>query len=181
LDERICATWYRDRFDVLTVASIEAPADGLVLEFGVASGATINHLARAHAMRGRRIHGFDSFLGLPESWSSYPAGHFACEPPAVEPNVGLVIGLFAQTIPAFLAEHAGSAALIHIDCDLYSSTKTVLDLMGPRIVAGTIIVMDEYWIVPDHEQRAFEEWLFVHGRKCRHLCRSIEQACVIME
>ena len=171
--------WYRDRFEVLSHAACEAPTEGLVLEFGVASGATINHLATSIALRERRVYGFNSFCGLPEPWARYSVGHFACQPPAVAANVGLVVGLFAETLPPFLAAHAGNAALIHLDADLYSSTRTVLELLTPRIVAGTVIVLDEYYIVTDHEQRAFEEWL-AHGRTCRHLCRSIEQACVIM-
>jgi hypothetical protein len=173
--------WYRDRFEVLSIAAIEAPAQGLVLEFGVASGVTISWLAETPQLSQRQLYGFDSFRGLPEPWGSYDDGHFACTPPQVPPNVELVIGLFADRLPAFLADHPDKAALIHIDCDLYSSTRTVLNLLAPRIVPGTVIAMDEYWIVTDHEQRAFEEWLAAQGRSCRHICRSVEQACVIME
>jgi predicted O-methyltransferase YrrM len=173
--------WYRDRFDVLSAAAIEAPPDGLVLEFGVATGGTILWLAARPQMRERRLYGFDSFRGLPECWANYGVGYFACDPPSVPANVELVVGLYADTLPAFLETHPGNAALIHIDCDLYNSTKTVLNLLAPRIVPGTVIVMDEYHIVLEHERRAFEEWLWESARTCRHLCRSIEQACVIME
>jgi hypothetical protein len=96
-------------------------------------------------------------------------------------NVELVVGSFAETIAPFLATHGGPAALIHIDCDLYSSTKTVLEALAPRIMTGTVIELDEYWIVTDHEQRAFHEWLCAHGRRCRPEARSIEQLCVVME
>lgn len=172
---------FRDRFDTLSFSACSAPTKGLVLEFGVASGSTINHLATSVPLRGRTIYGFDSFRGLPERWADYPIGHFACEPPAVASNVDLVVGLFADTIPAFLARHAGPAALIHIDCDLYSSTRTVLDLLSPRIVPGTFIALDEYFIVCEHEQRAFHDWLLAHGRMCKKLARSIEQLVVVMD
>jgi hypothetical protein len=172
---------YRERFEVLAHAACEAPIEGLILEFGVASGATINYLATTYALRGRRLYGFDSFSGLPEPWADYPIGHFACEPPAVAPNVELVVGLFAETLPPFLAQHEGSAALVHLDADLYSSTKTVLELLTPRIVPGTVLAFDEFYIVLDHEQRAFEEWTSAHARKFRPLCRSIEQLVVAME
>jgi len=36
---------------------------------------------------------------------------------------------------------------LHIDCDLYSSTKTINGL-NDRIQAGTIIVSDEYFNYP---------------------------------
>jgi hypothetical protein len=173
--------WYQDRFEVLAHAACEAPTEGLVLEFGVASGATINHLATTFALRERALYGFDWFNGLPEAWANYPVGHFACEPPAVATNVNLVVGLFAETLPPFLAAHPGSAALIHLDCDLYASVKTVLELLRDRIVTGTVIVLDEYFIVTDHEQRAFLEWLAANGRRCRPVARSIEQLCVMME
>ena len=152
-----------------------------MLEFGVATGATITHLANSPSLVGRRIFGFDSFKGLPGAWSGYRAGHFACDPPLVPGNVTLVIGLFANTLPAFLATHPGDAALVHIDCDLYESTKTVLELMTPRIVSGTVIALDEWWIVTDHEQRAWNEWIERTGKKCRHIARSTEQLLVIME
>ena len=172
--------WCKNRFEILDRAAALVPAEGLILEFGVAYGVTINYLATSFALRSRRLYGFDSFCGLPESWGHYPVGHFACAVPDVPNNVDLVVGLFADTIPDFLATHPGNAALVHIDCDLYSSTRTVLELIGPRIVAGTIIVLDEYWIVQEHERRAFDEWLAENGRACRHLFRSIEQACVVM-
>lgn len=173
--------WYQNRFEVLSHAAAIAPPEGMVLEFGVASGATINHLACSYALRERRLYGFDSFCGLPEPWASYPVGHFACEPPAVAANVELVVGLFAETLPPFLAAHEDACALIHLDCDLYNSTKLVLELLNERIVAGTVIACDEFYIVADHEQRAFHEWAVERGRKFSHLCRSIEQAVVVVE
>jgi hypothetical protein len=173
--------WFKDRLDVLSFTACSAPSDGLILEFGVATGATIRYLATAPTLRGRTVYDFDSFRGLPEKWADYNVGHFACEPPEVPNNVELVIGLFADTIPPFLATHAGSAALIHIDCDLYSSTRTVLDLLTPRIVPGTMIQLDEYWIVQEHERRAFHDWMAVNDRRCVYLARSMEQLVVTME
>jgi predicted O-methyltransferase YrrM len=168
--------WFKDRYAVLDRAVSLAPDEGLILEFGVATGTTIRLLAKL--FHPRRVYGFDSFEGLPEDWGHYRAGHFACAPPDVPSNVDLVAGLFAETLPDFLAAHPGRAALVHIDCDLYSSTRTVLDLLSPRIVPGTVIVLDEYWIMEDHERRAFDE--FVVNRTYRFDSRAYEQACVIM-
>lgn len=175
------ALLFKDRLDTLSFSAASAPLDGLILEFGVASGETINFLANTPALRGRTIFGFDSFLGLPEKWADFPAGHFACDPPNVPSNVELIIGLFSDTLPAFLATHEGNAALIHVDCDLYNSTKLVLDLLDNRIVKGTIIQMDEYWIVTEHERRAFNDWMEERHRVCTCLARSIEQLVVVVE
>ena len=32
---------------------------------------------------------------------------------------------------------------MNIDCDLYSSTKDILDVLHARVVVGTVIVFDE--------------------------------------
>ena len=42
----------------------------------------------------------------------------------------------------------GPIRLLHIDCDLYSSTKDVFDQVYDRLVKGTVIIFDEYWNGP---------------------------------
>lgn len=135
--------------------------DGLYLEFGVYTGTTISHIARRI---NKPIHGFDSFEGLPEAWGGVPAGQFSCEGrlPTVPDNVELHAGWFDQTLPGFLEKHPGPVSLLHVDCDLYSSTRTVLWELAERIVPGTIIVFDEYFNYPgwkEHEHKAFQEFV----------------------
>ncbi len=138
-----------------------APSDGLILEFGVELGVSINRLATL--LPGRRIVGFDSFRGLPELWRpGFGQGMFArSAPPDVRDNVELVTGWFDRTLPAFVASHHGQrVALLHIDCDLYSSTRTVFDFLADGIVRDTIVVFDEYFNYPGwrlHEFKAFQE------------------------
>jgi hypothetical protein len=144
--------------------------DGLALEFGVASGSTINLLA---GLTGDVVYGFDSFAGLPEDWRpGFPKGAFAHPLPPVRPNVELVVGLFEETLPRFVATHPGPAAFIHVDCDLYSSTRTVLAHCEPKIRPGTIIVFDEYFNFHGwrrHEHRAFQEFVAETGRSYEYL------------
>jgi methyltransferase family protein len=121
--------------------------DGIIAEFGVYRGESVNRIAAlAHP---RAVYGFDSFEGLPEDWiPGGGKGAFSLkgEPPAVLANVSLVKGWFEETLPPFLGQHPGRPfAFIHIDSDLYSSCKTVLSLCADRIVPGTIIVFDEIW------------------------------------
>ena len=134
-----------------------APPEGMALEFGVATGATLRLIAET---RSSGVFGFDSFAGLPEDWRlGYDAGEFAHEPPDVE-GAELVVGLFADTLPGFLASHPGPVAFVHVDCDLYSSTATVLEHLAPRFVEGTVLLFDEYFNFPgwqDHEHRAWRE------------------------
>jgi hypothetical protein len=131
------------------------PATGFQLEFGVYSGATINRIAAADYSR--TVWGFDSFRGLPEGWRpGFPTGAFDTggRLPRVRPNVVLVPGWFDQTIPRFRDEvlAGGTASLLHIDCDLYSSAITVLNGLRGAIVPGTVIVFDELINYPGHEE-----------------------------
>jgi len=147
------------------------PGTGLVLEFGVYAGASIRTIAHAYAEAS--IYGFDSFEGLPEAWGRpdmrFDKGAFAVDAlPAVPANVSLVQGWFDATLPAFCAAHAGeSIFLLHIDCDLYASTKCVLDaLHAAGMLRGeTLVVFDElinYPTYEEHEARALAEFLQAH-------------------
>ncbi len=144
--------------DLLDEAMRRRLIDGLILEFGVFSGRTINRLA---AQADQTIFGFDSFEGLPEDWRpDVGKGSFRAGLPPVASNVELVVGWFDATLPSFLEAHEGPASLIHIDCDLYSSTRTVFTACRDRIVPGTILVFDEFFNYVgwrNHEYRAFVE------------------------
>ena len=144
--------------------------DGVAVECGVFEGRSINKIARA--LPDRAVIGYDSFEGLPEKWErpdwSMDKGHFSTrgELPEVPANVKLVRGWFDETLPCFAedAEDAEEAciSLLHVDCDLYSSTKTVLTQLSPFFVDGTVIVFDELLGYPNHEKHeilAFYEYL----------------------
>ena len=62
-----------------------------------------------------------------------PMGHFCLEevPQFDETNIELRIGIFEKTLPTF-AEYIGDKKIrfAHIDCDLYSSTCSIFNLLG---------------------------------------------------
>lgn len=157
---------FREQFKLFDHSMSEAKnADGLIMEFGVGSGTTTNYIAGLAG--GNIIHGFDSFVGLPEDWAYAPKGFFSRQgqPPSVKSNVKLHIGPFDQTIKEFVASNTTPVRFMHIDSDLYSSAKTVLTLMAPFIVSGTVIQFDEYFNYPgwqQHEIKAFQEFLSEH-------------------
>ncbi len=151
------------KFDLLTTAFSQADVAGdrLICEFGVFRGDTINHFAR---LTSKPVFGFDSFEGLPEAWGpGLSKGHFAVKQlPKVPSNVTLIKGWFDETLPAFLEQHKGMIGFLHVDCDLYSSTKIVLSQLKPRLAPGAVIVFDEYFNYPgwkEGEYKAFEEFL----------------------
>jgi predicted O-methyltransferase YrrM len=155
------AIFFEDQFKLLRF-SLQKCQPGLVAEFGVDAGSTINFIADVVK---REVHGFDSFEGLPEDWVGYAdfSERFRRQgkPPKVRQNVRLHVGLFEKTLPGFLQAYAEDFAFIHVDCDLYSSTKTIFEHCSSRIKPGTIIVFDEFFNYPNwrqHEYRAFMEY-----------------------
>jgi hypothetical protein len=147
---------------------------GLILEFGVATGRTLNHFARL--LPGKKIYGFDGFVGLPEDWTSrMRRGFFARDTlPAVRDNCQLVVGWFSDTLPKFVKANKQPVALLHVDCDLYSSTVTILSNLQHQIVPGTVIVFDEYINYPGwqlDEFRAWQEYVKKHNIKYEYIGR----------
>jgi len=138
--------------------------DGLFLEFGVYTGTSLEHLS---SLTENTFYGFDSFKGLPEDWGTWgKKGTFHLDnvPKGLESNekIKLIVGLFEDTLPEFVKQHSENIAFVHIDCDLYSSTKTIFHHMKNRFVSGTVILFDEilnYPIYREHEIKAFAEFL----------------------
>ena len=151
---------------------------GMVLEFGVATGRTLNHFARL--LPEHTIYGFDGFQGLPEDWTSrMRRGFFARKAlPRVRKNCELVVGWFDETLDKFLTPNKHrytDIALLHIDCDLYSSAKTVLNALKTNIVPGTVIIFDEYMNYPGwqlDEFRAWQEYVSSYGVKYEYIGRA---------
>jgi hypothetical protein len=115
----------------------------LWMEFGVAGGKTINYIS---SFTKNRVHGFDSFRGLPEDWrGGFPRGTFnlLSTRPKVNNNVVLIKGLFDKTLPNFIRRQRKKISFIHIDCDLYSSTKCIFDNIKKYIDTNCIVVFDE--------------------------------------
>jgi hypothetical protein len=169
------ALLFEDRYALLAYAlkqGLAAHPQGLVCEFGVAGGKTLRSIAKN--ARGR-VHGFDTFAGLPEDWTgtTAQAGEFRqARKPRVPGHVTLHAGLFHDTIPPFLQAHRANAALLHLDADLYSSTKTVLTLCADRIRPGTVLVFDEYCNYPnwrEHEHKALQEFIAETGKSYRYI------------
>jgi len=164
--------------------SLQAVAvDGHYMEFGVFTGGTIRYIARH--IGNKTIHGFDSFEGSPEAWSGYNLGARTFDTkgrlPRVPKNVLLHRGLFDASLPKWLADNPGSVAFVHVDCNIYSSTKTILDLLAPRLTSGSVILFDEYFNFPNweqHEFKAFQEFVAEHRVKYTYLAFARQQAAV---
>lgn len=156
----------------------------LFLEFGVFEGASINFCSSL--MPEVEFYGFDSFEGLPENSGNWARGWFDIKGklPKVNNNVRLIKGYFNETLPDFLAQHKEKAAFIHIDCDLYSSTKTIFDNIYDRIIPNTVIQFDEYYNYPgwrNHEFKAFKEFCQKYNVEYEYIGISYMQVAVVIK
>jgi hypothetical protein len=144
--------------------------EGDFLEFGTFRGYTARLMAIliAELEMGGHLHLFDSFEGLPEMHSSVDqksyevvnkvwfAGEMRVTPllPVLigrslsriigRERLNIVKGFYADTLDCHLP--GTKAALVHVDCDLYSSTRTVLEKLLEKDILqdGTVILFDDY-------------------------------------
>jgi O-methyltransferase len=134
----------------------------LYLEFGVAEGSSITRWSHLLRNPGSRLHGFDSFLGLPHDWTleGHPRGFFSTHgrPPDVsDPRIQFFVGWFDETLPEYRwPEH--EVLVVMMDADLYSSTSTVLSHVKVRLLPGSYLYFDQFHHRCD-ELRAFAELL----------------------
>ena len=132
--------------------------EGWAVEFGVYSGYSLALIAQQMP-----VIGFDSFEGLPEDWrEGFPKGTFddarLRDGGVLGPNRLIIPGWFSDTVSGFPFP---DLSLVHIDCDLYSSTVTALEGVASRMGPGTYVVFDEfhgYEGAEVHEAQAWREF-----------------------
>lgn len=194
---------FQTRFKELEYGLDNAEVDGFNLEFGVHKGLTLNYAADINPSR--HWYGFDTFQGLDEPWEfaenktiSMTNFNLRGNIPKMRDNVTLIKGLFQDTLKEFIEETLKDSPIsfLHLDADIYSSTKYVLTMLNKNIVPGTIIRFDELccwrhegfeddWkksatIQPsphytkwrEGEWKALLEWLEEEGREVEPLWRA---------
>ena len=128
----------------------------------------------------------DALGVMPVAVSRNPAGVYSTSGrlPEVPSNVRLHVGWFAETLPGFVAANPGPVRFMNVDCDIYSSTKTVLDHLADRIVPGSVIVFDEYIMTDawrEDEFKAFREAVDRYGWGYRYLAFSLITRQAVVE
>jgi hypothetical protein len=154
--------------------------EGDIVECGVGRGKSLFYIGYlTYILKSKkRIFGFDSFEGFPEpteednsfrnpqkgDWSFANIElvknrfYFADLAEFYESNVFLVKGFFSDTIQENLPE---VISFLHLDADLYQSTKDVIENAYLRLSKGAYVVFDEYdepkW---PGVKKAVDEFLF---------------------
>ena len=152
-------------FPLRHVLNSKLYGDGIIVDLGTGKGNKANLIA--NTVGERKVHTFDWFKGNPEKWrDGFDVGFNnmgGSVPTNLASNVVVHNGRFRDTLPGFVASAGGQkAALISVDCDTYSSTRTALRILAPLIKDGTVLVFDELLGYPGYEQheiKAFEELL----------------------
>lgn len=157
------------------------------LEFGVWRGSSFRKWVNTNTNPGSRFAGFDTFTGLPEDWTpDAPAGTFSTSGKAPEINdarAQFVVGLFQDTLYDYLASSPPSGRLVvHIDCDLYSSTLFALATVDRFLQPGSILIFDDFNSL-NHEYQAWRDYQrsFLHRWKPLGTTAGCLQAALEME
>lgn len=169
------------------VTLVKVPGD--IVEFGTLNGYTARWLAELMRELGNpaQLRLFDSFEGFPQMGEVDTASHEGVSgdwaPGIPVPHLGkektpaLIKAVLSSILPAQLPEERvvvevgwyeetlkrlppEAPALVHIDCDLYESTLTVLKALP--LQDGMVLLFDDWnngrasWKLG--ERRAFDEW-----------------------
>ena len=176
---RVPAEHYYD-----VVAQMVTRRTGNWAAFGVGFNRTFQEIVRTRARytHSNALFAFDWWEGLPEDWRpDFPKGKFRIPREDVvrwyryDPTVVFLDGLFSESLTAPTIERMGDLALVHFDCDLYSSTRMVLDRLP--LFPGTILMFDEFyapageWKWHEHEAKAFHEVCVERSLRVWPLCR----------
>ena len=167
--------WFESRYDMF--AHVHATLNGEpidYLEFGVFQGESIRRWIGLNAREESRFTGFDTFEGLPETWTlasrSVERGYFStggASPDLADTRVRFIKGMFQDTLEPFLAQwEPKSRLLVHLDADLYSATLYVLCTLHRFLKPGSIVLFDEFTSVT-HEFRAFMDYTAAFPRRMR--------------
>jgi hypothetical protein len=158
---------------------------GDYFEFGVWRGTTFSfahRLKRKMSMKTMKMWAFDSFEGLPpiddNRFNVFSQGEYACSEAEFRSilrrngvrgdEYEVVKGFYQDSLNADLHGRMSgiSAAIVWIDCDLYVSTRPVLEFLSRYLTEGTVICFDDFYFYrgsPEQgEQRAIREFLAEH-------------------
>jgi O-methyltransferase len=183
---------------------------GDVFEFGVFTGLSLAQFAHGHRFdpKGmeRRFVGFDSFAGLPPASEAHArwrpadcAVNHSWHPllatgARVTPEVtrdlfaacglqapDLHVGAFAETVARVVPSQYSAIALLHLDCDLYESTRDALERCAVALQDGVMVMFDDWFHYRGNprkgQSRAFNEFLDAHPEWTASPYRSYATFC----
>lgn len=120
-----------------------SPPGGSIVEVGVYRGGSAYFLAQLE----RPLYLYDTFEGIPFQGplDGNHVGKFsdtsAEAVQALIPHATVIKGLFPQT-----CVDMGPISFVHVDCDQYESVKACINVLGPRMVHGGMMLFDDFGV-----------------------------------
>jgi O-methyltransferase len=148
-------------------------------EFGCYSGRTFStaiNSANYLQIKNFKFYAFDSFLGLPETdeQNIFKKGQYKFSKKDFKKiikkktgvwleDIYIIEGFYENSLSDEVALKLPKPGIIHIDCDLYTSTISVLQFLKPLLVSGSILLFDDYYCYPANQnlgqKKAIDEFL----------------------
>ncbi len=175
-------TFFADCIKILQ--NVKGDKIGDYLEFGIFNGSSISSMyltAKKLDLKSMRFFGFDAFQGLPagaenEDDGVWKKGFYTCSfekmknclrKKDINPDdIKWVEGWYEDTLNDKTTKELklDNIGIVFIDCDTYSSSKAVLDFIGPLLKKEAILCFDD-WKLNDldikgmGEYKSFNEFL----------------------
>jgi hypothetical protein len=154
--------------------TIEVSGD--IIECGGFKGASFSRFSmyrKLHGLEDKRLIGFDTFGGFPETDFSEDfdlRNKFiseggrgisvdqlwkVLEEKKCRKNVELVEGNICKTVPEFIKKNPGlRISFLNLDVDIYEPSVTILEYLYPRISRGGVLMLDDYNTFPGETKAA---------------------------
>lgn len=190
----------RDYIDCLKLVAEFKNIKGSVIECGVWRGGMIAGIAEVLG-KDRNYYLFDSFEGLPDAkeidgetaiaWQADKDADIyydnckaeiewaqkAMNLANVAGTTSFIKGWFENTVPQFKTEEP--IAVLRLDGDWYDSTMVCLEHLFPRVIAGGLIILDDYYAW-DGCSKALHDYLSKHQRAER-IIQAYSSGCYLIK
>jgi len=153
---------YPEAYNIYSIVRNTAKIPGEIAEIGTFNGASAKLIAEVKG--DRELHVFDSFEGLPETLdfdaAHFHKGQYQSDFEVVKKYLSPYskVHVYKGFFPQKNAEHIEDKkfSFIHLDVDLYESTRDSLVFFYPRMSKGACLISHDYYA--EGVFRAFKEF-----------------------
>lgn len=181
--ERRCLVSGAEQYLIHSITSGMVRMPGDIAEVGVYAGSTAKIICEAKG--DRRFHICDTFAGLPkptaEDGGVEAEGRFACSLSSIQkylaayPNLEFHQGFCPDSVRGKLDDTR--FCFVHLDVDLYTSTKQCLEYFFPRLVPGGVLISHDYSVL-DGVRQAFAEFT---ADRCEQVIELPTTQCMLVK
>ena len=155
---------------ILNLNYDQIPGD--YFEFGCFTGSSINHAIRTHLkfskkklknnFMNRTFFGLDSFEGFPEEvHPEYKSENFKSNYDKVKlletkyDCCKIIKGYFSDSLKEIDNQKEKKIAFAFIDCDIYDSSKEVINFIKNKLSNGAFLMIDDYYNLDKKDKSIF--------------------------